>query len=81
MRFRLTSGADAAEVVRRANGRRVVLVVRNTARHAWQRELVQRLPEAIVVETGLPAGAEAAIDTYGAGRVNLQAAMESLAAS
>ena len=79
--LRLTSGADAAEVVRRANGRRVVLVVRDAARHAWQRELVQRLPEAIVVETGLPAGAEAAIDTYGAGRVNLQAAMESLAAS
>ena len=76
--IRLTSADDAGDVARRADGRPVVLVVRDAARHAWQRELVERLPDAIVVETGLPAGRDAAIETYGAGRVNLEAAIEAL---
>jgi beta-N-acetylhexosaminidase len=59
---------------------RVVVVVRDAHRHAWQRELVP--PGMVVVETGLPEwrppDARAWIATYGAGRVNLQAAAEVL---
>jgi beta-N-acetylhexosaminidase len=59
---------------------RVVVVVRDAHRHAWQRELV---PDGtVVVETGLPewrpAAARAWVATYGAGRVNLEAAAELL---
>jgi len=57
-------------------GDSVVFVVRDAHRHAWQRELVP--PGALVVETGLPgwrpAEARAYVATYGAGRVNLEAA-------
>jgi beta-N-acetylhexosaminidase len=57
---------------------RVVVVVRDAHRHAWQRELVPA--GTVVVETGLPEwrppGARAWIATYGAGRVNLEAAAE-----
>ena len=57
---------------------RVVVVVRDAHRHAWQRELVPA--GTIVVETGLPAwrppAARAWIATYGAGRANLEAAAE-----
>jgi len=60
---------------------RVVIVVRDAHRHAWQRELVPA--GTIVVETGLPEWrppqARAWIATYGAGRVNLEAAAELLA--
>jgi beta-N-acetylhexosaminidase len=57
---------------------RVVVVVRDAHRHAWQRELV---PDgAVVVETGLPEwrppAARGWIATYGAGRANLEAAAE-----
>jgi beta-N-acetylhexosaminidase len=59
---------------------RVVVVVRDAPRHAWQRELVP--PGTIVVETGLPAWrppqARAWVATYGAGRANLEAAAELL---
>ena len=57
---------------------RVVVVVRDAHRHAWQRELVP--PGAVVVETGLPEwrppAARGWIATYGAGRVNLEAAAD-----
>jgi beta-N-acetylhexosaminidase len=57
---------------------RVVVVVRDAHRHAWQRALVPS--GAIVVETGLPEwrppGARAWLATYGAGRTNLEAAAE-----
>jgi beta-N-acetylhexosaminidase len=60
---------------------RVVVVVRDAHRHAWQRELVP--PGTIVVETGLPEcrppGARGWIATYGAGRANLEAAADVLA--
>jgi len=60
---------------------RVVIVVRDAHRHAWQRELIP--PGTIVVETGLPewrpSAARGWIATYGAGRVNLEAAAEALA--
>jgi beta-N-acetylhexosaminidase len=59
---------------------RVVVVVRDAHRHAWQRELVPA--GVVVVETGLPEWrppqARGWIATYGAGRVNLEAAAEAL---
>ena len=79
----LWPGADGIRVTETAGAlsvpddRPLVLVVRDAARHPWQRELIRRWPEAIVVETGIP-GAEAAIETHGAGRVNLAAAIEVL---
>jgi beta-N-acetylhexosaminidase len=64
-------------------GHNVVFVVRDAHRHAWQRELVT--PGAVVVETGLPEwrpqGARAYVATFGAARVNLEAAAELLARS
>jgi len=58
-----------------------VIVVRDAHRHAWQRELVA--PGSVVVETGLPEwrppNARGWIATYGAGRVNLEAAAEVVA--
>jgi beta-N-acetylhexosaminidase len=63
-------------------GRRLVLVVRDAHRHAWQRDLLR--PGAIVVETGFPAwkpdAAAAYIATHGAGRSNLEALTERLSA-
>jgi beta-N-acetylhexosaminidase len=66
--------------------RRPVLVLRDAGRHAWQRavatELAALRPETVVVETGLPGwlpdGANAWIETHGAGRVNLEAALAQL---
>ena len=68
-----------------ADGRPVVIVVRDAHRHEWQREAVERLvataPEAVVVEVGLPLwrpeGARW-IATQGSGRVNLEAAAGAL---
>ena len=65
-----------------ARGRPLVLVLRDPARHAWERELASSLvasrPDAVVVDVGLPAwlppGTSASIATHGAGRVNLEAA-------
>ena len=57
---------------------RVVVVVRDAHRHAWQGELVPA--GTVVVETGLPEwrppAARGWIATYGAGRANLEAAAE-----
>jgi beta-N-acetylhexosaminidase len=62
-------------------GRRLVVVVRDAARHAWQRETVAAAaalrPDLVVVETGLPdrrAEGPNLIATHGAGRANLAAA-------
>jgi beta-N-acetylhexosaminidase len=64
-------------------GRPVVLVLRDAGRHPWQRVLAAELaatrPDGVVVETGLPDGSPATVFTHGAGRVNLQAAVELLA--
>jgi len=64
-------------------GRPVVLVLRDAGRHPWQRVLAAELaavcPNGVVVETGLPDGSPATVFTHGAGRVNLQAAVELLA--
>jgi beta-N-acetylhexosaminidase len=69
----------------RVNGRRLVVVVRNAHLHEWQRRLAEALLEqgpGVLVETGVPvwrpAGATAYVATYGAGRVNLDAAAERL---
>jgi beta-N-acetylhexosaminidase len=59
---------------------RVVIVVRDAHRHAWQRELVPA--GSVVVETGLPEwrppNARGWIATYGGGRANLAAAADLL---
>jgi beta-N-acetylhexosaminidase len=76
---------DLAALLAQHDGRRLVLVVRDAARHPWQQVTVAAAttlrPDALVVETGLPGrysvGA-ASINTYGAGRANLAAAAERL---
>jgi beta-N-acetylhexosaminidase len=73
---------DGPDAVAPPPGRPLVVVVRDAARHPWQRDLVARLvaarPDAVIVETGLPGdpppGAAGYLVTRGAGRVNLQAA-------
>jgi beta-N-acetylhexosaminidase len=78
--------ADTGEVIRTAEGRPLVLVLRDAARHPWQRsvasELIDLRPDAVVVETGLPGWiperARASVETHGAGRVNLEAAADLL---
>ena len=77
---------DIAALARSAEGRSLVLVLRDAARHAWQRDtasdLIELRPDAVVVETGLPgwtpSEATAYIETFGSGRVNLAAAADLL---
>ena len=72
---------DARDVLRPTGDRPVVVVARDLARHEWQRATVADVrvlrPDAVVVETGFPDGT-AAVDTHGAARVNLEAAVERL---
>ena len=53
--------------------------------YEWQQAIIWELlafwPVAVVIETGIPGGTEAAIETYGAGRANLEAARDVLAAA
>ncbi len=80
----LWPGADGIRVTESTGAvivpddRPLVLVVRDAARHPWQRELIRRWPEAIVVETGIPGTDAAAVETHGAGRANLEAAVGQL---
>src|SRR5207244_3144624 len=70
-----------------AAGPLLVVVVRDAHRHEWQRASADALLKAagggIAVETGLavwrPERASAYVATYGAGRVNLDAAAELIA--
>jgi beta-N-acetylhexosaminidase len=70
-----------------ANGRQLVIVARDAHRHPWQQSVVEELlaesEDAIVLEVGIPqwrpTGAAAYLATYGAARVNLEAAAELLA--
>ena len=68
-----------------AAGRRLVIVTRDAHRHEWSRqvieELVSRSEDAVFVELGLPywhPGSGTFVATYGAGRVNVEAAAEAL---
>jgi beta-N-acetylhexosaminidase len=82
-----------AEVVRsveaalaRADGRQLVIVTRDAHRHEWVRMAAEALlsqhADAAFVELGLPywrpSGGSAYVVTYGAGRVNVEAAAEAL---
>jgi beta-N-acetylhexosaminidase len=77
--------ADAAELLNRATGRQLIVVVRDAHRHADQRRLTAALivarPDTVVVEMGLPVWrpeCAAYIATYGATRATGQAAAELL---
>jgi beta-N-acetylhexosaminidase len=69
-----------------ADGLQLVIVTRDAHRHEWERAAVEKLlvgaGDAVVVELGLPywhpSGGSAFIATYGAGRVNVEAAAERL---
>ncbi|MGH3133653.1 MAG: glycoside hydrolase family 3 protein [Gaiellaceae bacterium] len=69
-----------------ADGRQLVIVTRDAHRHEWERAAVEALlaaaDDAIVVEVGIPgwrpAGAATYVATYGAARVNVEAAAEAL---
>jgi beta-N-acetylhexosaminidase len=75
---------DLSPLLARAEGKSLVLVVRDLHRHPWQSSLADALlarrPDAVVVEMGLPQcrpqGAKAYITTFGAARVCGEAAAE-----
>ena len=87
MAVRLDGDADVDEIA--GNGRRPVLVVRDPMRHPWERGVAERLvalrPDTVVVDVGYPGwrpeGAAGYVATYGAGRVNLEAAAAALLGS
>jgi beta-N-acetylhexosaminidase len=68
------------------DGRELVIIARDLHRHEWERHaveaLLERVPDALVVEVGLPhwrpPAAARYVATYGAARVNLEAAAERL---
>ncbi len=61
--------ADPRELLADHPDRRLVVVLRDAARHGWQaglaRELVALRSDAVLIETGLPGGVPAAIETGG----------------
>ena len=67
-----------------ADGRQLVILTRDAHRHPWERKAIEALlarsENAVVVELGLPywhpSGEPAYIATYGAARVNVEAAAE-----
>jgi beta-glucosidase-like glycosyl hydrolase len=74
---------DPGELLARATGRPLVVVVRDAHRYPGHRDLVSALvaarPDAVVVEMGLPVWrpeANAYVATYGATRANARAAAE-----
>ena len=74
------------DAARPLDGRELVIIARDLHRHEWERTaveaLLERVPDAIVVEVGLPIwqppAAERYVATYGAARVNVEAAAERL---
>ena len=68
------------------NGRQLVVIARDAHRHEWEQAAIDELtalaPDAIVVEIGVPdwrpSGAATYVATYGAARVNIEAAAEAL---
>ncbi|MFD1546726.1 glycoside hydrolase family 3 protein [Nonomuraea guangzhouensis] len=84
---RLAAGEATGAVIERliagADGRPLVVVVRDAHRHPWQSEALRHLlsarPDTVVVEMGLPARSDLGavhIATYGSARVCGQAAAE-----
>ena len=75
--------SDRSEPFDVPEGRPLVLVLRDAARHEWQQRVATALAPAVIVETGLPGwqpdAATAWIETNGTARVNLEAAVEVLA--
>jgi beta-N-acetylhexosaminidase len=79
-----SSPAEVRAILAGADRRRPIVVMRDAARHEWQqaaaREALAARPDAVLVETGLPGwrpdAVGAWIETLGAGRVNLAAAVE-----
>ena len=77
---------DVGDALPATDGRQVVVIARDAYRHAWQRDalvaLLAAAEKAVVVEVGLPhwrpVAATSYVATYGAGRVNVQAAAERL---
>src|SRR5206468_1702588 len=82
----LAGSPDVAPAVAAAEGRPLVVVVRDLHRHpahaAAADAILARRPDAIVVEMGLPvrrpAGARALLDTHGAARASAVAAADLL---
>jgi beta-N-acetylhexosaminidase len=74
---------DTEAALAAGRDRPLVLVTRDAGRHEWQQalawELLSLRPDTVVVETGLPGGVPAAVETFGAGRANLEAAVAALA--
>jgi beta-N-acetylhexosaminidase len=78
--------ADSVDLDLALNGRQLVVIARDAHRHSWEREaivaLTTRVPDAIVVEIGAPhwrpPAAATYVATYGAARVNVEAAAEAL---
>lgn len=84
---RLSTDSDPADILSRASGRQVVVVSRDTHRHAAARSTVERIaadhPAVVLVEMGWPAawrpiGITAYLATYGGGPANARAAAELL---
>jgi beta-glucosidase-like glycosyl hydrolase len=80
-----TERADVADLLARASGRPLIIVVRDAHRHPGQRTLTSTLllrrPDAVVVEMGLPIwrpACAAYVATYGATRATAGAAAELL---
>jgi beta-N-acetylhexosaminidase len=87
VRVSLDSAPDDLEaLVGRHPDRRLVLVLRDAARHDWQQATVRAAralrPDAILVETGLSNGTEGTgyVVSNGAGRANLDAVADALTA-
>ena len=82
---RLDGSTRDASALLPASDRRLVIVARDALRYDWQQAIIWELltlrPDAVVIETGIPGGTDAAIETYGAGRVNLEAARDVLSAA
>jgi beta-N-acetylhexosaminidase len=78
----LREGGDPAAALGPCAERPLVVVTRDAGRQAWQQAAVADLlavrPDAIVIETGLPGGVLAAVETHGAGRASLAAARDAL---
>jgi beta-N-acetylhexosaminidase len=63
-------------------GRPLVVVLQNAARHSWQQEIAD-VPDAVVIETGVPVWRPERptgfVATHGAGRASLEAALDVIA--